>query len=566
MYVQHLVDIFREVRRVLRDDGCVFLNLGDCYQSGSRGGYSRQRAGVSKNKGRGDRDASDFAGAPNRRLQRGLKAKDLVGIPWMVAFALRADGWYLRSEIIWAKAHEFCSGGVGSTMPESIRDRPTRAHETVFLFTKNGGNPLLWRARDTGEIVNARPNMRDWFLREDGRRVRRWEGMDYYYDYQAVQQQGVYPGGTRAAKGSGTREGNRRGRTTGRGLGKEGGKYSVGVQPQQSNSGGYAVYSGKRNLRDVWFISPKPFSDWGYDFGAADYVDARGIPRKWSPGCPEHERDGRPRRSSHVSVACDGQEGDSFPNNERNGSDLEPGPPCGCESIPCCSTQPETDIQPSSPRQRKASSNKSASPATEQSGTAPHSERIPPSSVEPTPDLLPLADDDFASGHNNETSRTAHADHCVEGDVGGDGRPDHRPCNSLSDSVGDGNSRTNRTGEAGPGCVSAGRASHTARSRSRKSYEHDTCNCRVSQTSHFATFPEKLVEPCILAGSRPGDVVLDPFSGSGTVARVAERLGRRWIGTDLNPQYHELAKARIDQRGLRFSEDRHEPAAGDTAV
>lgn len=71
--------------------------------------------------------------------------------------------------------------------------------------------------------------------------------------------------------------------------------------------------------------------------------------------------------------------------------------------------------------------------------------------------------------------------------------------------------------------------------------------------AHFATMPEKLAEPCILAGSRPGDVVFDPFIGSGTVGAVAERLGRRWVGLDLNPAYHQLAKKRTAQRGLIFA-------------
>lgn len=72
--------------------------------------------------------------------------------------------------------------------------------------------------------------------------------------------------------------------------------------------------------------------------------------------------------------------------------------------------------------------------------------------------------------------------------------------------------------------------------------------------AHFATMPEALVEPCVLAGSRFGDLVFDPFSGSGTVLAVAQRLGRRAVGTDLNPAYHELAKKRTAQRGLRFEQ------------
>ena len=204
---------------------------------------------------------------PNRMPIEGLKPKDMVGIPWRVAFALQAAGWYLRSDVIWAKAHEFCPGQVGSTMPLGGKkaDRPTPAHEYLFLLTKSE---------------------------------------TYYYDDKAVEQQGVYPAGTRAAKGSATREGNRR---------------------SQSE---YAVYSGKRRLRDVWFISTGLFTK-----------------------------------------------------------------------------------------------------------------------------------------------------------------------------------------------------------------------------DHFATFPLKLVEPCVLAGSRPGDLIFDPFIGSGTTGAVAERLMRRWVGTDLS--YQHLARERTAQRGLR---------------
>lgn len=124
-YVQRMVEVFREVRRVLKADGTLWLNLGDSYQGGNRGGYSRERAGVSKN---GGQNASDFGGAPNRFPIPGLKPKDLVGVPWRVAFALQADGWYLRSDIIWSKPNP---------MPESVTDRPTKAHEYMFLMAKS---------------------------------------------------------------------------------------------------------------------------------------------------------------------------------------------------------------------------------------------------------------------------------------------------------------------------------------------------------------------------------------------------------------------------------------------
>jgi DNA modification methylase len=117
-YVARLVEVFREVRRVLRDDGVLWLNLGDSYTSGGRD----SRAPDSKDS-KGGRENESRPPTPS-----GLKPKDLVGIPWMVAFALRADGWYLRSEVIWSKPNP---------MPESVTDRPTKAHEQVFLLTKS---------------------------------------------------------------------------------------------------------------------------------------------------------------------------------------------------------------------------------------------------------------------------------------------------------------------------------------------------------------------------------------------------------------------------------------------
>jgi DNA modification methylase len=117
-YVATLVSVFAEARRVLKADGTLWLNLGDSYQNakGQAGGVDpKQRA-----RRHGLR--------PNDVSISGLKPKDLVGIPWMVAFALRADGWYLRSDIIWSKPNP---------MPESTQDRPTKAHEYIFLLSKS---------------------------------------------------------------------------------------------------------------------------------------------------------------------------------------------------------------------------------------------------------------------------------------------------------------------------------------------------------------------------------------------------------------------------------------------
>ncbi len=156
-FVAKIVDVFREVRRVLRDDGTLWLNLGDCYATGAGavgdcpgGGEqgARWRGDASRvlDSYRRDREPCVPTGfatntkdpksakalgpltQPNRMPIPGLKPKDLVGIPWRVAFALQADGWFLRADIIWSKPNP---------MPESVKDRPTKSHEYLFLLSKS---------------------------------------------------------------------------------------------------------------------------------------------------------------------------------------------------------------------------------------------------------------------------------------------------------------------------------------------------------------------------------------------------------------------------------------------
>ena len=154
-YIDNMVEVFREVKRVLRKDGTVWLNLGDCYASTGgpikKGGEWKDIMGQSK-----AMENSSKYDSKSRTIERygGLKAKDLVGIPWRVALALQADGWYLRSDIIWNKPNP---------MPEAVKDRPTKSHEYIFLLTKSA---------------------------------------KYYYDYEAIKEKGEYPAGTRAAKAS----------------------------------------------------------------------------------------------------------------------------------------------------------------------------------------------------------------------------------------------------------------------------------------------------------------------------------------------------------------------------
>jgi DNA modification methylase len=129
-FVAALVEVFRAVRRVLRDDGTVWLNLGDTYASKARGsdeGWDKSRLTNPGTLQKAQAAALRPTGERHRGKAAGVKEKDLIGIPWMVAFALRADGWYLRSDIIWAKPNP---------MPESVTDRPTKAHEYLFLLSK----------------------------------------------------------------------------------------------------------------------------------------------------------------------------------------------------------------------------------------------------------------------------------------------------------------------------------------------------------------------------------------------------------------------------------------------
>ena len=135
-YVARMVQVFDEVRRVLKNDGTFWLNIGDSYAGGGKGGNPPESEHQKRKTNRGSllhaglHENARLAGVVDRSWQKpppGLKAKDLIGIPWMLAFALRSAGWYLRQDIIWAKAN---------CMPESVTDRCTKSHEYIFMFSK----------------------------------------------------------------------------------------------------------------------------------------------------------------------------------------------------------------------------------------------------------------------------------------------------------------------------------------------------------------------------------------------------------------------------------------------
>jgi DNA modification methylase len=241
-FVLALVEVFREIKRVLRDDGTVWINLGDSYsgsRSGPDSGSTLQGTRHSQNQAKRAREMTSSRRRDNQAVPRsdvkiaGIKPKNLIGIPWRVALALQADGWVLRQDIIWSKPNP---------MPESVLDRCTKSHEHFFMLTKSS-SPTIWRARDTEEWSDA-PNLKERIAdpTEDkpDRTVPRWREFDYYYDAGAIAEAAFYPPG-------GTHDDV-----------PQGGFNDKGVIPG-SNQRAFRAIRETRNKRDVWTVSTAPF-------------------------------------------------------------------------------------------------------------------------------------------------------------------------------------------------------------------------------------------------------------------------------------------------------------------
>ena len=186
-YIKQMVEVFRGVRDILTDDGTLWLNIGDSYYNyrAGTGGFAKQT--FAKNR----QDLPENNPKRANKLE-GLKDKDLIGIPWMLAFALRADGWYLRQDIIWNKPNP---------MPESVKDRCTKAHEYIFLLSKN---------------------------------------RNYYYDHEAIKEKAVGErwGGNKPINMNNTKDTNN--------------QFSGLTRPRRM------IYD-KRNKRSVWTVNKKPY-------------------------------------------------------------------------------------------------------------------------------------------------------------------------------------------------------------------------------------------------------------------------------------------------------------------
>ena len=566
-HIENLLAVFREVRRVLRPDGTLWLNYGDAYARGDKRGSS----------GTGDKQASNRGSAEARgaRLPSGMKSKDLMGMPWRVAFALQDDGWWLRSEIIWHKPNP---------MPESVTDRPTSAHEKLFLLSKSA------RYFYDAEAVRVPYNPSSL-----GR---------YDTPMQGTAPTTHQPGQTRAVE-------NKK------------------LAPNPAGA----------NLRNVWTIATHAFRGWtetvdlvplsasqALALVAEGNASVGDICHIVSPDCPAHA--GFP--DSVPKGFCDGLPDHLLRRMRGNGGNHAHAP---VDAASDSALSPDhCPNAPSKPDCSGPSYSSSAKPSSTESRKTGHA-----------PPFSPHAKS--SGGASSDTGRT--------------GPPQDWPA-SMPHDIGGSRSEgdISRSDPSTPSPEMAGCSV-------RKEGSEDcalACQCAyyrkvVSKSSHFATFPPALVEPCIRAGTsehgvcpdcgapwerllrveylknrpsagndprsrsedrqaqgsmsghhgwrgnnllrdtattgwapscdcyddryraehpeprrarkrrqraawggrwkrvraRPGNpewptspaIVLDPFAGAGTAGLVAERLGRDSILIELNPDYAEMARERI---------------------
>ncbi len=530
-WVDEMVGVFRKVWRVLRDDGTLWVNLGDK--------YATNRGNTAEKPGSDNKSVNGFDPPVGVTVPDGLKPKDLLGLPWRVAFALQADGWYLRRDIIWHKSNP---------MPESATDRPSTAHEYVFLLTKKPRyfydqdavrGPVTGNAHARGNGVNPKA-----YKSPDG-----WD---------------TGPG----SHGSIHREGREKGK----------------IKQNASFSGAVNELVTSANLRSVWTIPTQSFSAavcsecgkyWDSKpprictviFGPKSDALRYDMERKASPSCPVH--------AGHLGSISQRDE----PTTDQT---------TRTEHIDAHHEQELQDAQHSTESQSLGQSSRetgSVHAAKGHSNASNKTDHVPATNPAYTvsAQIAESTDDKSESGvscsqgHDNDVSNT-----------------------SASDSSGD---RKNQNPDGNVGIEE----------RSGSCAEACTCSyiCGGTVTSHYASFPEKLVEPCIKAGTsekgecpecgapwkriveatggsideawhshqrdleqgqrannkskdgsyrrveigwKPecdhgGDsvpqTILDPFSGAGTTGLVAARFGRRYIGIELNPEYAQMSRRRI---------------------
>ena len=373
-FIEQLVSVFREVRNVLTDDGTLWVNLGDSYYNYRPGkGQALVKQTVSKTK----QDLPDKCSKRANKLQ-GLKEKDLIGIPWMFAFAMRNDGWYLRQDIIWHKPNP---------MPESVRDRCTKAHEYIFLFSKN---------------------------------------RKYFYNNEAIKE---------PAKDWGTRD-------------RTNGKYhneGTGLQPHSGLTKSYPT----KNKRSVWTSKH------------GKYVT--------------EENEATHRQGIHA-------------NRGQNLIEVRSKLPTQKEFVEFLRSKTNAKV-------------------------LAENTDIPLTKIE---HWFRFDNSGFAYPTIEDWKKVR--EHIDDYDVMDEGLTYF---DLKTDEV----------------AVSDKKNKRSVWSITNKPYKG----------AHFATYPPDLIEPCILAGSEKGDIILDPFMGSGTTAMVAKSLGRDYIGCELHEDYGNLIQKRVQE-------------------
>lgn len=549
-YVAKMVEVFREVRRVLRADGVLWLNLGDCYATGAysvgdhpgggeqgarwRGEIDRPRddkrgyRGERLANGRGDQPAilrvktralrdGSHAGKhtamaamgpmtqPNRMPIEGLKPKDLVGIPWRIAFALQADGWWLRSDVVWAKQNP---------MPESVRDRPTKAHEYLFLLAKSERYhydadairepqtaPEASTSEDVARAFSRRratvsePSQRDLEASEIGR------------------------------KRSGNKE--RAYRDENGGVADSASHQAFGVP--------WVDKDGLRNKRSVWTIATQPNPEAHF----ATFPEALVTPCVLA-GCPAFVCSGcgrpieRERRNDASDVHLQAVQ-EACHSTTVAGAEiqlLQQGLQEGC-----------ADEAAGVVRMREVRQDGGAKPAIGADEILQRRVRVETHSRNSLDDQGPHNNDEGLRGDLQADSSERQARLRVGAPVG-DGEGDRA-------SVDQGRSgppqewRSNGQPAGEPGVDVEARTRPSSKGADRRS--------RLSalrQGDRPLTACPGCGADLAAKGSRRPGVCLDPFGGTGTVARVAEDLGRHWILIELNPEYAAMAERRMRQHGL----------------
>ena len=494
-FVRAMVEVFALVRELLADDGVLFLNLGDSYNAAGRSGHGT-RVGFKQ----GTNRASDTGADNCRPSVDGLKPKDLIGIPWMLAFALRADGWYLRQDIIWSKPNP---------MPESVTDRCTKSHEYIFLLSKSER---------------------------------------YFYDADAVKepfaddrvQQSAQSWQDRKQSGQTSNNRGAHSFTAGKNIGVVGDPTATG-----------------RNRRSVWTVATRPYNG---KKALTDYVGDDGKPYTASPDCPIHGRLSRKRTAGTLGYG--GQQGQSRTGNVGTDSRHAASPAYAEQSKTFHNSEASAEC---SSQQRMPESSHESKTDSRLTAHISGAGKQPCSGCNSACGAHP----DCGAGCSRQCSFSTANSHSTGESKTGRDPATNQPCMPCAETDNHTQSKSNQHGlfEQDRGIFESSilkgetsvrplqdihsRNAGTSSELVSMAYEAGKkCTCNEVIIDHFATFPPALIEPCILAGSRPGDVVLDPFMGSGTTAQVAQALGRQWIGCELNTEYAPLQQARTAQAAL----------------